>query len=58
MAYDYKVNYTDVYSQVRCWDTIIYNHLLKKNIIILTKRRTNKDTQYEGAYVKDPIRFT
>ena len=34
MAYEAKVNYTDVYSQVRCWDTIIYNHLLKKNIII------------------------
>ena len=34
MAYDYKVNYTDVYSQVRCWDTLIYNHLLAKDIII------------------------
>ena len=32
MAYDYKVNYTDVYSQVRCWDTLIYNHLKSKNI--------------------------
>ena len=32
MAYDYKVNYTDVYSQVRCWDTLIYNHLLAKDI--------------------------
>ena len=54
MAYDYKVNYTDVYSQVRCWDTIIYNHLLKKNIIIPPREDHDKDTQYEGAYVKDP----
>ena len=54
MAYDYKVNYTDVYSQVRCWDTLIYNHLLKKNIIIPPKEDHEKDTQYEGAYVKDP----
>ena len=54
MAYEAKVNYTDVYSQVRVWDTIIYNHLLKKNIIIPPREEHNKDTQYEGAYVKDP----
>ena len=54
MAYEAKVNYTDVYSQVRCWDTIIYNHLLKKNIIIPPREDHDKDTQYEGAYVKDP----
>jgi len=54
MAYDYKVNYTDVYSQVRCWDTLIYNHLLEKNIIIPPREDHEKDTQYEGAYVKDP----
>ena len=54
MAYDYKVNYTDVYSQVRCWDTLIYNHLLQKNIIIPPREDNEKDLQYEGAYVKDP----
>ena len=54
MAYDYKVNYTDVYSQVRCWDTLIYNHLLQKNIIIPPREDNEKDSQYEGAYVKDP----
>ncbi len=54
MAYDYKVNYNDVYSQVRCWDTIIYNHLLTKDIIIPPREDQIKDTQYEGAYVKDP----
>jgi len=54
MAYDYKVNYTDVYSQVRCWDTIIYNHLRDKNIVIPPREDHEKDTQYEGAYVKDP----
>ena len=54
MAYDYKVNYNDVYSQVRCWDTLIYNHLLTKNIIIPPREDQQKDSQYEGAYVKDP----
>ena len=43
MAYDYKVNYNDVYSQVRSWDTLIYNHLLKKNIIIQPREEQKKD---------------
>ena len=30
MAYDAKVNYEDVFFQVRLWDTIIYNYLRKK----------------------------
>jgi DNA polymerase elongation subunit (family B) len=54
MAYDYKVNYTDVYSQVRCWDTLIYNHLKSKHIVIPPREDQEKATQYEGAYVKDP----
>ena len=54
MAYDYKVNYIDVYSQVRCWDTLIYNHLKKKNIVIPPRVDHEKNTKYEGAYVKDP----
>ena len=34
MAYDAKVNYQDVMYQVRMWDTIIYNYLKKRNIVI------------------------
>ena len=34
MSYDAKVNFTDVYSQVRMWDTLIYNYLKKKKILI------------------------
>ena len=30
MAYEAKVNYQDVFGQVRVWDTIIYNHLRDK----------------------------
>ena len=54
MAYDYKVNYTDVYSQVRCWDTLIYNHLKSKHIVIPPREDHDKAAQFEGAYVKDP----
>ena len=55
MAYDAKANYEDVFSQVRMWDTIIYNYLKKRNIVIPPKEKTGKDSQYAGAYVKEPI---
>jgi DNA polymerase elongation subunit (family B) len=55
MAYDAKVNYEDVFYQVRMWDTIIYNYLKERNIVIPPKERSDKDSKYAGAYVKEPI---
>ena len=55
MAYEAKVNYTDVFSQVRMWDMLIYNYLKKDNIIIPPKEDNIKEDKYDGAYVKDPI---
>ena len=55
MAYDGKGNFNDVFFQVRMWDSIIYNYLRSKNIVIPFKKDTKKDARYEGAYVKDPI---
>ena len=55
MAYDAKVNYNDVFYQVRMWDAIIYNYLKKRNIVIPPKERSDKNEKYAGAYVKEPI---
>jgi len=55
MAYDAKANYADVFSQVRMWDTIIYNYLKRKNIVIPPKEKSDKSEKYAGAYVKEPI---
>lgn len=55
LAYDAKVNYEDVFSQVRMWDTIIYNTLKRKHIVMPPKKEAKKDEQYAGAFVKDPI---
>ena len=55
VAYDSKVNYDDIFSQVRVWDTLIANHLMKKNICVPPREEHQKDTKYEGAYVKEPI---
>ena len=55
MAYDAKVNYADVFYQVRMWDNIIYNYLKKRDIVIPPRNRSQKNEKYAGAYVKEPI---
>ena len=55
MAYEAKVNFQDVFGQVRMWDTIIYNHLRSKNIVPPAMQEEKKSKGYEGAYVKDPV---
>ena len=54
MAYDAKVNFEDVFFQVRMWDSIIYDALTQENIVIPPKTDSTKDQQYAGAYVKEP----
>jgi len=55
MAYDAKVNYSDVFFQVRMWDNIIYNYLKKRDIVIPPKDKSEKSEKYAGAYVKEPV---
>jgi DNA polymerase elongation subunit (family B) len=54
LAYDAKVNMTDVFTQVRMWDTLTHNALWKKGIVVPQKKHTSKSEKYEGAYVKEP----
>ena len=55
MAYDAKVNMEDVYSQVRMWDTMIYNYLKDRNLVVPPRKGAKKDEKYAGAYVKEPV---
>ena len=55
LAYDAKVNYNDVFTQVRMWDTLIHNDLMEQNIVVPQNVHTSKDSQFAGAYVKDPL---
>ena len=43
MAYEAKVNYQDVFGQVRMWDTIIFNHLKSNNVIKMCGQGWSKD---------------
>lgn len=56
IAYLAKVNYDDVYSNVRMWDVIISNYLKADGIIVNSTQLYDSSGAdvYEGAYVKVP----
>jgi len=55
MAYQSKVNYTDTFGTTSIWDSIIYNQLIRKNVIIPPKPPLDHDvSRIVGGYVKDP----
>ena len=54
IAYEAGVNYEDVFSPVKTWDSLIYNHLKKQDIVIPPRSTEKKIGEYEGAYVKEP----
>ena len=54
LAYDTKSNYEDVFAQTRMWDSMTYSYLLQQNIIVPPREVKEKDSAFEGAYVKVP----
>lgn len=54
LTYMCKIPHKDVFSQVRMWDTLIYNKLISRNIVIPPKSHFSKNEKYEGAVVFDP----
>lgn len=54
LAYMAKVNFEDVFSQVRTWDSLIINHLLKEKTVAPLQVEHTKNSQYAGAFVKEP----
>ena len=54
LAYDTKCNYEDVFAQTRMWDSLTYSYLLNRGIIVPPREVQDKDSAFEGAYVKEP----
>ena len=54
MALDAKCNFADVFSAVRIWDCILYNHLWDQNIVVHPRDKSRPDRSIVGAYVQDP----
>lgn len=56
MAYTGHVNYSDVFSPVALWESIINSYLLNQNIITPLEGEGYSAEAFEGAYVKEPIK--
>lgn len=54
LAYDTKCNFEDVFAQTRMWDSMTYSYLFERNIIVPPREIKEKDSAFEGAYVKEP----
>lgn len=54
VAYYAKVNFDDIFSATRLWDSIIYHYLLGKKIVIPTKLEGIVPRSIVGGYVKPP----
>jgi DNA polymerase elongation subunit (family B) len=55
MAFDAKCNFSDVFSAVRIWDCILYNHLWDQNMVVHPRDNTRPDRSIVGAFVQDPV---
>lgn len=53
LAYDTKTNFEDVFAQTRMWDSMTYAYLFEKKIIVPPRVVKEKDSAFEGAYVKE-----
>lgn len=55
IAYYSKVNFDEVYSVIRCWDSIIHSHLQSIGVVTSPKVHSDFSGSYMGAYVMDPV---
>jgi DNA polymerase elongation subunit (family B) len=53
LAYDTKTNFEDIFAQTRMWDSLTYSYLFEKNIIVPPREIKEKNSAFEGAYVKE-----
>lgn len=54
IAYESKINFEDVFSPVKTWETIIYNFLKEQKIAVPQERHKGESKSIEGGYVKEP----
>ena len=54
IAYMSKVNYEDIMSPIKTWDSIIYEYL-KEKYIVISPNSSSKRASFPGAYVHEPV---
>lgn len=52
IAYLTKTNYSDVFGTIKMWDSLCYEYLKNKNIVVPNKEK-NESRDFEGGYVKE-----
>jgi DNA polymerase elongation subunit (family B) len=55
VAYKSLTNLSDCFGSVQMWDSILYNEMRRRNLVVPPKKKVEKERQIEGAFVKDPI---
>lgn len=57
IAYLAKINFEDVFSPVKIWESMITHTLHSRNVFVeISARKSGQDTQIMGGYVKDPVK--
>lgn len=54
LSYDSKIRYDDMFTSLRLWDIIIHNYLLDRKVVVPMPTKYDKNSQFTGAYVRDP----
>lgn len=55
IAYRSKVNFEEVFGKVKIWDNLLFDEMVKHKTVVPPRVEVDKETQYVGAYVKEPI---
>lgn len=55
IAYQSKVNFEDVFSPIKVWDSLVFSELKNNNIVVPNKTKSEKTESFAGAYVGDPV---
>ncbi len=55
LAYRAGINYVDTISPVVTWDLLIYNAIMNKGMVPLIDIPEAENSQYVGAFVKEPV---
>ena len=54
VAYKAGINFEDVSSPIKTWDSIVHNTLLAENVVVPQPGRSRAQP-FDGAYVKEPV---
>lgn len=54
LGYIARTNFSDIYSPVKTWESLCYNYLWDRGMVVPPMKTNSKDESFAGAYVKEP----